>query len=138
MILFNTDDKHREILYTCNSMDMDEFKKIKFRNGGKVYVAYAVDLTGKSMLGNGNFLTPIALFRIYDEQDKEFLGGIVFQESMLLDFMWGEPKKEHFPSKKYLEEALVNLLHYLPLTPDALKPNASFIFQFEKFFQHSN
>ncbi|MEK7502419.1 MAG: hypothetical protein AAB609_02745 [Patescibacteria group bacterium] len=109
---------------------MDEFKKIKFRNGDKIYVAHAVDLTGKTIAGNGNFLKPIAVFRIYDENDKEFLGGIVFQESTLLGFMWAEPNKKHFPNKKYLEEALVNLLHYLPFTSETLTPNASFNFQF--------
>lgn len=109
----------------------DEFKQIKFRNGNRVYTAHAVDLSSQDVHASGNFLIWIATFRIYDEEDKELVGKICFQQSMLLDYLWADPQKKRFPPKEYLEEALVNLLHYLPFDKETLVPEGdSFIFRF--------
>ncbi|OGD72938.1 hypothetical protein A3K29_02205 [Candidatus Collierbacteria bacterium RIFOXYB2_FULL_46_14] len=109
----------------------DEFKKIKFRNGSGIYTAHAVNLTGRNNQVNGNFLVWIAAFRIYDENDKELVGKICFQQSMLLDYLWADPKSKKFPQEPFLEEALVNLLHYLPFDKDVLTSQSeSFIFRF--------
>ncbi len=109
----------------------DEFKKIKFRNASKVYTAHAINLSNSNLYVSGNFLVWIAAFRIYDEEDKELIGKITFQQSMLLDYLWADPNKERFPSKDFLEEALVNLLHYIPFDEETLIPEGeSFIFRF--------
>lgn len=109
----------------------DEFKRIKFRNGGRIYTAHAVDLSNSNVHVSGNFLIWIAAFRIYDEEDKELVGKICFQQSMLLNYLWADPNKKRFPPKEYLEEALVNLLHYLPFDKETLIPEGeSFVFRF--------
>lgn len=109
----------------------DEFKKIKFRNGGKTYVARAIDLSNWNVSVAGNFLIWTAAFRIYDEDDNNLVGKICFQQSTLLDYLWADPNKKRFPPKEYLEEALVNLLHYLPFDKDTLVPEGdSFVFRF--------
>jgi hypothetical protein len=112
-------------------MDRDEFKRIKFRNNGKVYNAHAVDLSSANTSVAGNFLVWTGAFRIYDEDDRVLVGKICFQQSTLLDYLWADPSKKRFPSKEYLEEALINLLHYLPFDSETLKPDGeSFIFRF--------
>lgn len=114
-------------------MDYDEFKKIKFRKDGKVYTARAVNLSGMNVMVNGNFMIWIGAFRIYDEDDKELIGKITFQQSTLLDYLWADPNQKRFPSKEFLEEALVNLLHYLPFDKETLMPDGdSFIFRFTR------
>jgi len=109
----------------------DEFKKIKFRNNGIVYTAHAIDLSNWNVTATGNFLIWTGAFRIYDEDDIQLVGKICFQQSTLLDYLWADPNKNRFPSKGYLEEALVNLLHYLPFDNETLNPDEdSFIFRF--------
>ncbi|MDO8452671.1 MAG: hypothetical protein Q7S79_02875 [bacterium] len=109
----------------------DEFKQIKFRNEGRVYTAHAVDLSDRNANVSGNFLMWTAAFRIYDEENEKLIGKICFQQSTLLDYLWADPNKKRFPPKEYLEEALVNLLHYLPFDKETLIPEGdSFIFRF--------
>ena len=112
----------------------DEFKSLKFRHQGKTYTAKAVDIHGPQMV-SGNFMSDIALFRIFDENEKEMLGGIVFRKSSFLKYLDADPKRNQFPQNEYLEEALINLLHYLPFYPEKLKPlyaeqGTCFIYQF--------
>lgn len=109
----------------------DDFKKIKFRNSDRVYTVHAIDLSDTNISVAGNFLIWAAAFRIFNDEDDELVGKICFQQSMLLDYLWADPNKKRFPAKEYLEEALVNLLHYLPFDKDTLIPEGdSFIFRF--------
>lgn len=112
---------------------LDEFKQIKFRKGENVYTARAVDLSDSNRVVNANFMVWTGAFRIYDEENKELVGKITFQQSTLLDYLWADPNQKRFPAKEFLEEALVNLLHYLPFDNETLIPTGdSFIFRFTR------
>lgn len=97
----------------------ETLRKLKFRHAGKVYTAEVVDI-GQGRQTQGNFLYDVALYRIYNGKE-EFLGGVLFKESMLLNFVWAEPNKPHLQNE-FMHEILVNLLHYLPFYPDKLMP----------------
>src|SRR3989344_126092 len=98
----------------------NEGKKIRFRNGGKKYLAEFISDQFVSQDHQGTFIKPLAMFRIWDEQQNEVVGCVTFTEHLLIDSVWAQPHKKHFPSS-YRVEALVNLLHYLPFDPVRLK-----------------
>lgn len=111
----------------------DEFKQIKLRKNKNVYTARAIDLSGSNVMVNGNFMIWIGAFRIYDEDNRNLVGKITFQQSTLLDYLWADPHQKRFPPKVFLEEALVNLLHYLPFDKETLIPEGnSFTFRFTR------
>lgn len=98
----------------------DDNKKIRFRNSGKKYVAEFISDNFVSRKLQGTFVKPIAMFRIWDESQNEVIGCVTFTEHLLIDSVWAQPNKKHFPSV-YKVEALVNLLNYLPFDPVKLK-----------------
>lgn len=113
----------------------DNGKTIRFRNGGKKYIAEFLGDNFVSQKLQGTFVKPMAMFRIWDEHQKDVIGCITFTEHLLIDSVWAQPHAKHFPSN-YRVDALVNLLHYLPFDPTGLKEiyNDCFEYRFDREF----
>jgi len=91
-------------------MEEDE-KIIRFRNGGKKYIAVFIGENFLSAKSPNGFIKGVAMFRIFDEHQKKVLGCVSFTVSLLVGLT-----RTGFPTR-YKVEALVNLLHYLPFDP---------------------
>lgn len=86
----------------------DDSKKIRFRNGGKKYVAEFIGDNFMSEKSPNGLIIGVAIFRIWDEHQKKVFGCVSFTVSLLVGLA-----RTGFPTQ-YKVEALVNLLHYLP------------------------
>lgn len=95
-------------------------KRIRFRNCRRKYIAEFIGDNFVSQKHQGTFIKPTAMFRIWDEHQKEVLGCVTFTEHLLIDSVWAQPHKKHFPTN-YRAEALINLLHYLPFDPEKIR-----------------
>ena len=109
-------------------------KELLFRNNGKQYLAKFVDLgeqNNEGYLGYSN----MALIYIYEDHKDDPFGLIYFKKSNRLNYVLSDKSEREFPFHDYVEESLVNLLHYLPLYPELLNKlinndNKAFAYQF--------